>query len=165
MKKMILGAASLAMVMMAACSGSPKTQLPGNTVNTKDEVYTGVFPAADAGGVRYTLKLDYDDDSADKGGDYYLVEVYLVGDSTSATGYKDGARFKSKGDFSVMDGTGDNAAKKYIKLTQDAGDSAKGSNGGPMYFLVKSDSTLVMVNAELEQSVMPGMNYTLELVR
>ena len=160
MKKMILGAASLAMVMMAACSGSPKTELPGNT---KDEVYTGVLPAADADGVRYTLKLDYDSDKP--GGDYDLVEVYLVGDSTSATGYKDGARFKSKGDFTVMDGTGANSAKKYLKLTQDAKDSSKGSAGGPMYFLVDSDSTLVMVNAELEQSAMPGMNYTLKLVR
>lgn len=164
MKKMILGAASLAVLMMAACSGKNSTysNMPGND---KDEVYTGVLPAADADGVRYTLKLDYSDDNNYTTGDYDLVEVYLRGDSLSATSYKDGERFKSKGDFTVMDGTGDNSAKKYIKLTQDAKDSSKGSNGGPMYFLVESDSTLVMVNAELEQSVMPGMNYTLKLVR
>ena len=155
----------MAMVMMAACSGSQKTNMPGRTGDCKDEVFTGVLPAADADGVRYTLKLDYDDDKNNTEGDYDLVEVYLVGDSTSSTGYKDGARFKSEGDFTVMNGTGANASKTYIKLTQDARDSSKGSNGGPMYFLVESDSTLVMVNAELEQSVMPGMNYTLKLVR
>lgn len=165
MKKMILGAAALAMVTLAACSGSPKDTMPGNTGNSKDEVYTGVLPAADADGVRYTLKLDYDSEKNNSEGDYDLVEVYLVGDSTSSTGYKDGARFKSKGDFSVMDGTGANSSKKYVKLVQDAKDSSNGSNGGPMYFLVQSDSTLVMVNAELEESVMPGMNYTLKLVR
>ena len=155
----------MAMVLMAACSGSPKTNMPGNTAKSDDQVFTGVLPAADADGVRYTLKLDYDDDKNNTEGDYDLLEVYLVGDSTNATGYKDGARFKSEGDFTVMNGTGANAAKKYIKLTQDAKDSSKGSNAGPMYFLVESDSTLVMVNAELEQSVMPGMNYTLKLVR
>lgn len=161
---MILGAVSLAVLMMAACSGKNSTysNMPGND---KDEVYTGVLPAADADGVRYTLKLDYSDDNNYTTGDYDLVEVYLAGDSTSATGYKDAARFKSKGDFTVMDGTGDNSSKKYIKLTQDAKDSSKDSNSGPMYFLVESDSTLVMVNADLEQSVIPGMNYTLKLVR
>lgn len=162
MKKLILGAAAMTLVMMAACSGNPGSGMPGKY---KDEVYTGVIPAADAAGVRYTLKLDYSDDHNYTDGDYDLVEVYLAGDSLSSTGYKDAARFKSEGDFTVIDGTGANSSRKYLKLVQDARDSSAGSNAGPIYFLVESDSTIVMVNADLEPSATPGMNYTLKLVR
>lgn len=166
---MIFGAATMAMLMLAACSnnGAQGGKCDGKCGDCKkgDQVYTGVLPAADAEGVRYTLKLDYDDDHNYTDGDYDLVEVYLANDSTSATGYSDTARFKSEGDFTVINGTGDNSSKKYLKLVQDAKDSAPGSNAGPIYFLVASDSTLVMVNADLEESTTPGMNYTLKLVK
>ncbi len=74
-------------------------------------------------------------------------------------GFKDGKSFKSEGDFTVMDKDG----KKYLKLVKDAKDSAEGSAETPMYFLVESDSTIVMVNQNLEVSETPGMNYTLKL--
>lgn len=167
MRKFVLGAAAMTMLALAACSnnnGSCTKDCDGKK-GDKEEVYTGILPTADAEGVRYTLKLEYDDDHNYTDGDYDLVEVYLANDSTSATGYKDSARFKSEGDFTVINGTGDNASKKYLKLVQDAKDSAAGSNAGPIYFLVESDSTLVMVNSHLEESSNPGLNYTLKLVK
>lgn len=169
MKKSIyLAAAALAMMSMAACSGYNSNQANGGNyakAYDKDQVYTGVLPAADAAGVRYTLTLDYDDDHNYTDGDYDLIETYLVTDSVSATGYKDGQSFKSEGDFTVMKGSGENEGKTYLKLVQDVKDSAQGSNAGPMYFLVESDSTVVMVNSDLQTSVNPDLNYTLKLVK
>ncbi len=171
-KSVFFAATAIAMMSMVACSGNNgKNSCDGNgscgTCNNpcKDQVYTGVLPAADAAGVRYTLTLDYDDDHNYTDGDYDLIETYLVTDSVSATGYKDGQSFKSEGDFTVIKGSGENQGKTYLKLVQDVKDSAKGSNSGPMYFLVESDSTVVMVNSQLEQSVNPDLNYTLKLVK
>ena len=124
-----------------------------------DKVYTGVLPAADADGVRYTLKLDYDDNGMK--GDYDLVETYLKADTVSALGYKDLRSFISEGDFKV-EKQGD---KTYLQLVKDQKDSSIGSAETPMYFLVDSDSTLTMTNAQLEVSATPGMNYTLKLAR
>ena len=81
-----------------ACSGTRTCNLD------KDKVYTGVLPATDADGIRYTLKLDYDDDKNFMEGGYDLLETYIVGDSVSATGYKDAGSFRSEGDFTVMKG-------------------------------------------------------------
>ena len=159
MKKTILmGAAALAMISMAACSGN-KTTCDSATCDKCDieAVYTGVLPAADAEGVRYTLKLDYDDNGAK--GDYDLVETYLLADSGSATGYKDGQTFTSEGDFTVTKQDG----KTVLKLVKDQKDSAAGSIDTPIYFIVDSDSTITMTNQQLEVSTTPGMNYTLKL--
>lgn len=168
-KSFYLAAAALAMMSMAACSGNNTNKSCDGDGSCKskckDQVYTGVLPAADAAGVRYTLTLDYDDDHNYTDGDYDLIETYLLTDSVSATGYKDGQSFKSEGDFTVMKGSGENEGKTYLKLVQDAKDSAKGSNAGPMYFLVESDSTVVMVDSDLQTSVNPDLNYTLKLVK
>lgn len=154
--------AALAVAMGAAsCSHNGKSC---NVADVPDRIYTGVLPAADAEGVRYTLKLDYDDDKGNLAGDYDLVEAYLVSDSISKTGHKDSSLFKSEGDFVIEDGTGENAGKRYIKLMSDRKDSSAGSVTGPLYFLVESDSTLVLVDSQLKQSETPGLNYTLRLV-
>lgn len=158
-KTMLMMAAALSMMTLAACSGNQKSS--GDKSNCekgdKKELYTGVLPAADTDGVRYALKLEYDDDHNYTDGDYDLLETYLERDTTNAVGFKDGKSFKSEGDFTVMDKDG----KKYLKLVQDVKDSAKGSIEGPLYFLVESDSTIVMVNSDLQLSETPGMNYTL----
>lgn len=153
-------AAALSMVSMAACSGNQKSSGDHKgTAGDKKEIYTGVLPAADADGVRYALELEYDDDHNYTDGDYDLLETYLEADTTSTLGFKDGKSFKSEGDFTVMDKDG----QKYLKLVQDVDDSQQGSNAGPMYFLVESDSTIVMVNSDLQKSENPDMNYTLKL--
>lgn len=155
-------AATLAMVGLAACSGNNcSSNSAANTKGDIDEVYTGVLPAADAAGVRYTLKLDYDDDAKNMHGDYDLVETYLVTDSVGTLGVRDGVSYKSEGDFTSTQKDG----KTYLTLVQDKKDSSAGSVGGPLYFLVESDSTLVMVNADLQPSAADSLNYTLTKVK
>ena len=162
-KTTLFMAAALSMMTMAACSGNQKCSGDKKSCadGDKKELYTGVLPAADADGIRYALKLDYDDDNNYMDGDYDLLETVVEQDTTSALGFKEGQSFKSEGDFTVIDKDG----KKYLKLVQDVKDSAKGSNGGPLYFLVESDSTIVMVNSDLEVSTAPGLNYTLKLAK
>ncbi|MDE6768742.1 MAG: copper resistance protein NlpE [Muribaculaceae bacterium] len=159
-KTIYMMAAALSMFSMAACTGNQKSNGDQKVADgDKKEIYTGILPAADTDGVRYSLELEYDDDHNYTDGDYDLLETYLEADSTSVGGFKDGKSFKSEGDFTVMDKEG----KKYLKLVQDKDDSQEGSNVGPMYFLVESDSTIVMVNEELQPAANPEMNYTLKL--
>ncbi len=154
-KTLLFSAAGLALMSMAACSGNCNKN--GECVKSDiDEVYTGVIPAADTDGIRYTLTLDYDDEGKD--GDYKLVETYIQSDSTSATGYSDVKTYASEGDFKV-EKKGD---KTYIKLIKDQKDSQAGSVETPIYFLVDSDSTITMTNNQLEVSQNPGLNYTLK---
>ncbi len=163
MKKTIyIAAAALSLMSMAACNSNQKSNGDQQgAAGDKKELYTGVLPAADTDGVRYSLELEYDDDHNYTDGDYDLLETYLEADTTSAVGFKDGKSYKSEGDFTVMDKDG----KKYLKLVQDVKDSQEGSNVGPMYFLVDSDSTIVMVNSDLQVSETPGLNYTLKLAK
>ncbi|MDE6825863.1 MAG: copper resistance protein NlpE [Paramuribaculum sp.] len=151
-KSILMGAAALAMVSMAACSGNKTCDSAANCAKGDiDAVYTGLLPAADAAGIRYTLTLDYDDEG--NKGDFDLIETYLQGDSTSALGYTDLKTFTSKGDFTV----GKQGDKTFIKLVE------KGSSSIPTYFLVDSDSTITMTNEDLDVTHLPGMNYTLKL--
>lgn len=177
-KLMMLATVAISVLALGACSGNGSCKGNGCSkscgdsaaCNTEcarlcksdgDKLFTGVLPAADADGVRYMLTLDFDDDKPCSKGDYDLVETYLVADSTAVTGYTDGKTFKSEGDFTVTkkDGT------CYLTLIQDKKDSAEGSNAGPLYFKVTSDSTIVMVNSDFEISENPGLNYTLKLSR
>lgn len=169
MKKTLIGLVALAsLAFVSACSdGGRKAvdNLANRLDDDKDEVYTGVLPAADCDGVRYTLRLDYDDDNPAKG-DYKLVETYLVGDSVRAKALaKDSVSYKSEGDFDVVAGTGNYAANKYLKLVRDNKDSSEGSVAGPLYFQVASDSTLVLVNNDFSPAPDSGLNYTLKLVK
>lgn len=154
--------ATIFVLALGACSGKQACSKGTCSLGTDDEdkVYTGVLPGADTDGIRYTLKLDYDDDN-NKEGDYKLIETYLTTDSLSKTGYRDFKSFKSEGDFTVLNKNG----KDYLKLVQDRNDSSVESNAGPIYFLVASDSTLTLVGEDLQEAVMPGVNYTLKIVR
>lgn len=163
MKKIVLMAGvALATLGFASCDNSQTAQTaPADTAavtaqeKNVDAVYTGVMPAADCVGVRYTLLLDYDKE--DKDGDYTLVETYIQDDKDAPLGYKDVKSFFSEGDFTVEQ----KDAKKYLKLVKDADDSSKASVDTPLYFVVDSDSTITMANQDLEVSTTPGMNYTL----
>ncbi|MDE7402978.1 MAG: copper resistance protein NlpE [Muribaculaceae bacterium] len=147
MKKtfMVAALAALAVTGLASCNcnkNSCKNEKKGDRI----EIYTGVLPAADADGVRYTLKLDFDDDQNYTDGDYDLNETFLVSDSTAVMGTRDTKSFLSEGDFIVENKDG----KKYLKLVRDNKDSQVGSAEGPIYLLAENDSTLVMVNADLQ---------------
>lgn len=158
-KTIFLAAAAVAVLGIASCSGNKCGDKGCNAGMEEDKVYTGVLPAADnEAGIRYTLKLDYDDDKNFKEGDYDLVETVLATDSVA--GVKDGESYKSEGDFTVVEQNG----KKYLKLVKDVKDShANASNN--LYFEVASDSTLTMVNAEFQPAANDSLNYTLKLVK
>ncbi|MDE6792272.1 MAG: copper resistance protein NlpE N-terminal domain-containing protein [Muribaculaceae bacterium] len=163
MKKTIIFAAMcLTMLGMAACSGNGKNANASGADSKKGdkvEVFTGVLPAADADGVRYTLSLEFDDDDND--GDYKLVETFIQADSTAVGGYKDIKNFASEGDFYIKQKDG----KTYYELKKDQKDSQPGSLDTPTYFLVDSDSTITMVNAQLELAADSTMNYTLKMTK
>lgn len=159
MKKIVLMAgAALVALGMASCSGN-KTEGDKACDSKCDKgdveaVFTGVLPAADCDGIRYTLTLEYDAD--DKDGDYKLVETYIQEDSTATTGYKDLRSVASEGDFTVSK-QGD---KTYLKLVKDAKDSAPEASDN-LYFVVDSENAITMTNADFEVSTTPGVNYTL----
>lgn len=157
-KIMLMAAAGVTMLSMAACTGTKCDKGASCSMSDKEVVYTGVLPAADCDGVRYTLHLDYDDDATK--GDYKLVETYLQADTLSALGYKDAQTFASEGDFTV----GNQAGKTYLRLVKDAKDSSAEA-ADMMYFVVDSDSTVTMANSDLEVSTLPGMNYTLKIAK
>lgn len=162
MKKSIYMAAAAAVILgLASCSGN-KCGDHGcpNGMSDEDLTYTGTLPAADGPGIRYTLKLDYDDDKKNMEGDYDLVETYLEADSTAVNGIKDNVSYRSEGDFTVVEQNG----KKYLKLVKDNKDSNPNAAAN-LYFHVESDSTLVMVNDQLQPAVSDSLNYTLRLVK
>lgn len=137
-----------------SCNGNcNKASNPGSANFDDDATYTGVLPAADCLGIRYTLSLDYDDDSNSTNGDYKLVETYVQNDSTAPLGVKDALSEKSKGDFSVS--TKDNM--KCLTLVPKRGST------DTLYFVQNTDSTLTMTNANFEMPVTPG--YTLKIVK
>ena len=163
MKKIIyMAGAALALMSMTACSGNGGNCADGKCDSKchEDMLFTGVLPAADGPGVRYALTIDYDDDKGCKEGDYDLVETYLTADSTNVSGVADGVTYKSEGDFTVIEKNG----KKYLKLVKDAKDSNPDAANN-LYFELTSDSTLTMVNSDLEPSVNPELNYTLTLAK
>lgn len=159
-KSILIAAAAVAVVGMSACSGKHGCgDKSCNNPLDKDQVYTGVLPAADSdAGIRYTLRLDYDDDHNYTEGDYDLVETVLVNDSIA--GVKDGVSYTSEGDFKVVERDG----KKYLTLVKDAKDSNANASGN-LNFVVDSDSTLTMVNADFQPAATDSLNYTLKLAK
>ncbi|MCM1369494.1 MAG: copper resistance protein NlpE N-terminal domain-containing protein [Candidatus Amulumruptor caecigallinarius] len=157
MKKTLMAAiAATALLPMISC-GNNHTNVP----EKGDEIFTGVLPAADCEGIRYTLKLDYDDDHGNLDGDYDLLETYLVNDTTKKINHSDSVSYKTEGKFTVENGTGDKANVKYLKLVPDR----NYTNGSTLYFIVDSDSQLTLTDAQLNTSNTPGLNYTLKLVK
>lgn len=158
MKKTLFAAAALSILALASCSQSAADRTATTAVNTDNDVveaYTGMIPAADVDGVRYTVVLDYDDDSNGKEGEFEMIQTYVEGDTTVASGVSDKASFFSKGDFTRP---GDNAAADYIKLQS----STASGPGEVTYFLVTSDSTIVLVGPTLQPAADTGLNYTLK---
>lgn len=93
-KAFILMAAVAAMAMTACSNNGANDGAKGK--GDKDEVYTGVLPAADATGVKYVLHLEYDDDHGYTDGDYKMYETYFMADSSAVSGQKDVKTFRSE---------------------------------------------------------------------
>lgn len=144
----------VSVAVMSSCSNKT-TSTEESTANTDESgLFVGMLPAADAAGIRYSLKLDYGQTNDSAAGTYDLEQVYIVNDSSTPDSIKDGISYKANGDFFVLE----QAGKKYVKLTSQ---STTDSIGMPMYFLVDSDSTITLVNSDLQVSTTEGLNYTL----
>lgn len=157
-KTFYFAAAALVALAAGACSDKGSCTKDSARGDLK-EVFTGVLPAADAEGIRYTLNLDYDDDNNYTDGDYALVETYLVTntDSVSKLSYNDSVSYKSKGDFNVVEKNGN----KYLQLVPDR----KYPNASALNLMVNNDSTLTLVGSNLEPAEPSALNYTLKLVK
>lgn len=158
-KTFYLTTAVLAVISITSCSGTKKSGSEPAETRSQQEVYSGILPAADADGIKYTLKLDYSSDPDFKSGIYDLEESYLMVDSLSSDGIKTIQTDNSNGNFTIFEGEGSNSGKYYLKLV----DQADSIAATPVFFLVENDSTITMVNAELEPSPNPDFNYSLTL--
>lgn len=113
-------------------------------------VFKGILPAADGPGIQYVLSVD--NVTADEEGTYTLTTTYLEAEGPG----KDNT-FTSKGKKQVIRKDVNNEKKTAIKLTPDNSDA-------PVYFVVVNDSTLRLVNEELEEAA-GELNYDIVQVK
>ena len=141
--------AAVALVAMVACSGkkaeaTEEAAAPETTTSVK-AAYTGVLPGADCDGIWYTLQLN--------GDKYDMIETYFALDSAANGGINELVSVKSEGTVESLEKGGFN----YIKLTPSTNDAA-------ICFLNATDSTIIMLNADLETPAAPDF-YTLNIVK
>lgn len=153
MKKLFFIAVAGLSLALAACSGKKENKeavaepAPAPAETTANVVaYTGVIPAADRDGDMYALDLTYNEEG--NAGTYQLTENYFTNDTTATEGYVITETYNYEGNFEVK--TVDD--KSYITLYDN--EAVAQAN-----FLVDSDSTITMVNAQLEVPATP--DYTL----
>ncbi len=133
----------VACAMFAACQNGKTNQVAGAADSTAVDsaVYEGLVPSADGAGIRYRLAVAND---STKG--FTLDEAYMKSETEVDTLF----RYEGKAsDMSVKD-------KKYLMLSTKTDPKA-------YHFLVVNDSTLRMVNSELEEPVGSDLNYDLKL--
>lgn len=150
MKKIALFAAACA--IFAACNNNGKTASNTNgqdstadttmTATADSSVYMGMTPAADTYGIRYLLVLANDSTHG-----FQLEQAYMKSENEvqQASHYSGVAEIINSKDN-----------KTYYSFKTDGNETIK--------FLVVNDSTLRMVNDQLEEpEAMEGMNYDLKL--
>ncbi|MDE5552708.1 MAG: hypothetical protein K2M03_06100 [Muribaculaceae bacterium] len=168
-KKIILGVAAAALVGLASCNCNNSDKVCPNKAagndNDKEVLYSGILPNADAQGTVYTLKLEFDADDNYNEGDFTLVENSLATDTVAASGLKILASSYSKGDFRKEAKQVDGTTINYVRLMPDAKDALGNPSNASMYFIINEDESLTMVNAELQRSETPGLDYTLSVVK
>lgn len=120
------------------------------------EVYEGTLPAANGPGIDYVLTLDMLADSNDTL--YTLDMTYLDGSNNGA-----GKKMTVKGKPQMIHKVTQDAktkkpvTKKAIKLNPSDGSA-------PLYFVVANDTTLTLVNDNLDETV-SDMNYDIIRVK
>ncbi|WP_373804109.1 copper resistance protein NlpE N-terminal domain-containing protein [Bacteroides heparinolyticus] len=154
MKKVMMIAAIAAALVSCKSKGtnnndsaSTNETVMAVTENAAAEVvYKGILPAADGPGIQYVLKLDNINSTGE--GTYTLETTYL-----EAEGAGKDKSFTSKGKKQDVN----NEKKTAIKLIPDDSDT-------PIYFVIVNDSTLRLVNEELQEAA-GELNYDIVLVR
>ncbi|MGI6794533.1 copper resistance protein NlpE N-terminal domain-containing protein [Bacteroides sp. KG68] len=159
MKKVMMIAAVAAVLVSCQSKGTRNNEsssmnkdvatVADNSV-ASEVVFKGILPAADGPGIQYVLSVD--NVTADEEGTYTLTTTYLEAEGPG----KDNT-FTSKGKKQVIRKDVNNEKKTAIKLTPDNGDA-------PVYFVVVNDSTLRLVNEELEEAA-GELNYDIVQVK
>lgn len=150
MKKLLFVAtATIALFGMVACNGkkAAETEEAADTTAVKT-AYTGILPGADCDGIWYTLQLN--------DGNYDMIETYFALDTTANFNINEILSVKSEGTYETVEKDG----FSYLKLTPSVEDSAVQD----ICFLNATDSTLILLNAELETPTAPDF-YTLNEVK
>lgn len=158
MKKVMMIAAIAAALVSCKSKGtnnndsaSTNETVMAVTENAAAEVvYKGILPAADGPGIQYVLKLDNINSTGE--GTYTLETTYL-----EAEGAGKDKSFTSKGKKQIIQKDVNNEKKTAIKLIPDDSDT-------PIYFVIVNDSTLRLVNEELQEAA-GELNYDIVLVR
>ena len=135
--------------IMASCNNGKTATTAGSedTTTVDSVVYEGMVPAADCYGINYRLAMTQDSTMQ-----FSLTESYMKSETEADTTFS--YQGVAVADTKTMDGKENN----YLKLPTAENDTT--------YFLVLNDSTLRMVNADLEEAVQAeGMSYDLKLVK
>ena len=162
MKKSILLGLAVLPLALASCGNCNNGSCNANSGNSgdKEELYAGILPAADAEGIVYNLRLDYDDDHNFTDGDYALTQTAIVADSISMSA---GATSYTEGDFTIESKNVNGVDTKYMRLVPKAKESLGTADNSTLYFLVNGDNTLTLVNADLTKAENDSLNYNLTL--
>lgn len=137
------------MAMMASCNNGKTTTTveAEDTTATDSVVYEGMVPAADCYGINYRLVMAQDSTMG-----FSLTESYMKSETEVDT------TFSYQGTAIADTKTVDGKENNYLKLPTEENVTTN--------FLVLNDSTLRMVNADLEEPVkQEGMSYDLKLVK
>ncbi len=148
-------AATLAALCACQSSGKKNVEMMDSIdvamlpVEEIDEVFVGTLPAADGPGINYVLTLGAMTDGIDT--IYTLDMTYLDADGPGKH-----KTFSTKGKQQTVHKVVNNHPKKAVKLTPE-------TNDPPMFFLIVNDSTLRLVDENLQEST-SGLNYDIVLV-
>lgn len=158
MKKLMLFAVILLTVGLVSCQSKGnktsevktevKKEMTDNGVVT-NALFEGTLPAADGPGIVYKLNIK---DLKNGVGTYNLNMNYL-----DAEKGKDKS-FDSKGELRVVKGTTKSGGDVVYQLTPD-------DNSKRVYFLVKDERTLRLLNENMEAPMDTQLNYDIILVK
>lgn len=167
MKKTALFVLAAGALAFTACSNSHASNASAvagakDKGHDKEVLYSGILPAADADGILYTLKLDFDDDHNYTDGDYIMIDNTLVADTTEVSGIKATAVSYYEGDFVKKTRQVNGATVEYLVLTPDAKDLMGAADNHPIYMIVNADESLTVVNSDLDMPAVPEL-YTLKV--
>lgn len=137
MKKMTLCSLACAVLAMMSCTKGKQTLENEQQCTNDSTIYTGTIPAADCDGIAVRVALAND---ADQG--CHVTSTYVEPGEEDLMVSQDGTYEKMEHD-----------GKSYYKLT---------CNGDTSYYLILDDTTLRMVNRDLEEPIQTeGMSYDL----
>ena len=135
MKKLLVFSGIMAVLLSCQSKTAKNVSVDNEPAQCEHtQVYKGLLPAADCSGIEYTLGIDTLNDS------YHLTTVYIDAEGTGKN-----LSFTSEGKRSMIHRGEGEDARVFYKLPPCGKDTAS------VYFMVVNDSTLRLVNADLQE--------------